>query len=80
MEPDINNDNNEEESKPMTADYSELDSFVIYICMEGSATLSNENGEETTIKAGETILIPASTLQMDIKPGETGVKFLETYV
>lgn len=67
-------------TEPMTADYSELDSFVIYICMEGSATLSNENGEETTIKAGETILIPASTLQMDIKPGETGVKFLETYV
>lgn len=67
-------------TEPMTADYSELDSFVIFICMEGSATLSNENGEETTIKAGETILIPASTLQMDIKPGETGVKFLETYV
>lgn len=67
-------------TEPMTADYSELDSFVIYICMEGSATLSNENGEETTIKAGETILIPASALQMDIKPGETGVKFLETYV
>lgn len=67
-------------TEPMTADYSELDSFVIYICMEGSATLSNENGEETTVKAGETILIPASTLQMDIKPGETGVKFLETYV
>lgn len=67
-------------TEPMTADYSELDSFVIYICMEGSAALSNENGEETTIKAGETILIPASTLQMDIKPGETGVKFLETYV
>ena len=67
-------------TEPMTVDYSELDSFVIYICMEGSATLCNEEGEETTIKAGETILIPATTQQMDVKPGEKGCKFLETYV
>jgi mannose-6-phosphate isomerase len=64
----------------MTADYSELDSFVIYICLEGSANICNEEGEETTIKAGETILIPASTQEAYIKPGENGVKFLETYV
>lgn len=67
-------------TEPMTADYSELDSFVIYICLEGAATLTNNEGEETTIKAGETILIPATTTLMNIQPAEGGVKFLETYV
>jgi len=67
-------------TEPMTTDYSELDSFVIYICLEGTANICNEEGEETTIKAGETILIPASTQEVYIKPGENGVKFLETYV
>lgn len=67
-------------TEPMSVDYSELDSFVIYICMEGDALLVNEEGEETTIKAGETILIPASAQMIEVKPGETGIKFLETYV
>ena len=32
------------------------------------------------IRVGETILIPASTQEIYIKPSEKGVKFLETYV
>lgn len=64
---------------PMTAHYSELDSFVIYICLEGQALLTDADGEETTLRAGETILIPASTTEIHILP-EGNVKFLETYV
>lgn len=66
-------------TEPMAADYSELDSFVIYITLEGSATLINEEGEELTIKAGESVLIPACTQEITIKPNEH-VKFLETFV
>ncbi|MBQ0060822.1 MAG: class I mannose-6-phosphate isomerase [Bacteroidales bacterium] len=66
-------------TEPMAADYSELDSFVIYITLEGSATLINEEGEELTIKAGESVLIPACTKEITIKPNEH-VKFLETFV
>ena len=62
--------------EPMTLDYSELDSFVILIAMKGEGTLT-VNGESTSFRAGETILLPATTQQVQV----TGsVKFLETYV
>lgn len=63
--------------EPMTIDYSELDSFVILIGMKGEASIKDNEGNETTLKAGETILIPATTQCLDI---EGDIKFLETYV
>lgn len=63
--------------EPMTIDYSELDSFVILIGMKGEASIKDNEGNETTLKAGETILIPATTQCLDI---EGNIKFLETYV
>lgn len=63
-------------NEPMLLDYSELDSFVILIAMEGSGTLQVDGGEITTFAAGESILIPA-TAQNVVVTGE--VKFLETY-
>ena len=42
----------------MTMDYSELDSFVIYICMEGSCTVTDNEGHSLEIQAGESILFP----------------------
>lgn len=63
-------------NEPMLLDYSELDSFVILIAMEGSGTLQVDGGEITTFAAGESILIPA-TAQTVAVTGE--VKFLETY-
>ena len=42
-------------------DYSATDSFVIFICLEGNASISI-NGNEETITIGETILVPASTV------------------
>ena len=60
-------------------DYSELDSFVIYICMEGSCTIKDNEGNTIEMQAGESILFPASTQNLEVVPsGE--VKFLETYV
>ena len=63
--------------EPMTLDYSDLDSFVILIGIEGEGTVQTSRGEKTTLAAGETILIPATAKELKI----TGtVKFLETYV
>ncbi len=53
------------------------DSFVIYMCIEGAATLSGYEFEET-ISFGETILIPASLKQFDIIT--KNVKLLEVFI
>ena len=63
--------------EPMTLDYSELDSFVILISLSGSATITDEEGNQTSLKAGETLLVPATAQELKV---EGTVKFLETYV
>ena len=66
-------------SQPMTMDYSGLDSFVIYICMEGSCTIKDDQGNTIGMQAGESVLFPAIIRSLEVTPdGE--VKFLETYV
>ena len=63
--------------QPVTLDYSSLDSFVILIALEGSATLTDENGEQTSLNAGETVLLPATASSVRV---EGCVKFLESYI
>lgn len=63
--------------EPMTLDYSELDSFVILIGLKGSGEITDNEGNTTTLREGETILFPATT--REVKVSGT-VKFLETYV
>ena len=63
----------------MTMDYSELDSFVIYICMEGAAKVIDNEGNEVSMKAGESVLFPATTQNLQVIP-DGQAKFLETYV
>ncbi len=66
-------------TEPMTMDYSELDSFVIYICMKGSCTVTDNEGHSIPLRAGESVLFPATTQNLEVVPdGE--VSFLETYV
>ena len=62
--------------EPMTIDYSDLDSFVILICIEGEGTIS-EGDDISSFRAGNTILLPATTQEITVKGT---VKFLETYV
>ena len=62
--------------EPMLLDYSELDSFVILIGVKGEGTLT-ANGQTTSLRAGETVLIPATTDEVKV---EGTVRFLETYV
>ena len=63
----------------MTIDYSELDSSVIYICMEGTCTVTDGDGNSLELQAGESILFPATTKEVKVTV-EGHVKFLETYV
>lgn len=65
--------------KKFVRDIYELDSFVIYICMEGECTLScNDSAEK--LKKGETILVPAIINQYSIKPANSKVKLLEVHL
>lgn len=58
-------------------DYSSLDSFIIYICVDGSMTIAWEN-ETFTLKKGETILLPA-TIQ-NISLSSRDCQLLEVYL
>lgn len=63
----------------MVRDFEEQDSFVVYICMEGSATLRDSNGYEIRIHQGQTALIPANNKTVAIIPAPKA-KFLEAYI
>lgn len=60
-------------------DYNKLDSFVIYICLDGELQIETESGSET-VQKGETILIPASIENVQLKPLSATVKLLEVYI
>ena len=62
--------------EPMTIDYSDLDSFVILICVNGEGTIT-EGQSTISLRAGETILLPATTKKITISGT---LKFLETFV
>lgn len=66
-------------TEPLMCDYSELDSFVIMICTEGSAQLSDDKDNRISIAQGETVLIPAETENLYIYP-EDKVTLLESWV
>ena len=63
-------------NEPMLLDYSELDSFVVLIALSGECTLSTGDAE-TQLRAGETVLLPATTQTLNVSGT---VKFLETFV
>ena len=66
-------------TEEITCDYSELDSFVIFICVEGSCRLTDNENNGISLQAGETVLLPAATQNVTIVPDQH-VKLLETYV
>ena len=67
-------------TEPLRADYADVDSFAILICYEGQAELTDSEGNTTTLKAGETVLFPATNKWVDIRPlGEGRFSCVETY-
>ena len=59
-------------------DYSELDSFVIHLCMEGGFKLKFDD-ETVEVKKGEALLLPAIFEEVEIYP-KNETKILEVYM
>ena len=57
-------------------DRSMLDSFIVYICLSGSATISIDGGKEE-LTAGELVLIPAEACEVAI---EGTAQLMEVYI
>lgn len=61
-----------------TIDFFKIDSFIVYMCINGTAEI-NANGNKETITKGESILIPAKIKSLIINPLLT-VELLEIYI
>lgn len=65
-------------NEPVTRNYGTLDTFVSYMCLEGSLVIEC-NDEKTVVNKGDTVLIPASVDELGLIPNEE-VTLLEVYV
>lgn len=65
--------------KTIGKDYFQIDSFVIYITLEGNFEIETEAGKEKVGK-GESVLIPASIDLLKLIPLNEKVKLLEVYI
>lgn len=66
-------------NKGMEKNYEELDSFVILLAVEGSFRYSDPNGNSGEIKAGQSLLLPATQKHIGIHPINE-CKVLEIYI
>ncbi len=62
--------------EPMVLDYSELDSFVVLMAVKGSGTLTLPDSQPVSLRAGETVLIPATVQELRV---EGTICFLEVF-
>ncbi len=63
---------------PLMKNYAELDSFVIYVCVDGAFVLLYGD-EKINVQKGESILIPALMSEINIIPAPHA-KILEVYI
>ncbi|HOK51132.1 MAG: type I phosphomannose isomerase catalytic subunit [Bacteroidales bacterium] len=60
-------------------DYGAIDSFVIYMCLEGKFTIETFDSNPVDVTMGETVLIPAEINNLYLKP-QPRSKILEVYI
>ncbi|MBE9466833.1 MAG: class I mannose-6-phosphate isomerase [Bacteroidetes bacterium] len=65
--------------KELEKDYNLIDSFVIYMCIEGSYSIKYNENDEINISKGETVLLPAVIENVSLIPCEK-TKILEVYL
>ncbi len=65
--------------KKILMNYFKLDSFIIYMNLEGEFVIEYEGGTEK-ISKGETVLVPASLEQFRLNPLTKEAKTLEVYI
>lgn len=70
-----------EADKKLSIDHSQTDSFVIMIAYEGEATLTDADNNSLTLRAGQSVMFPATNKGVEVVPTDGG-RFccLETYV
>ena len=66
-------------NKSIEKDYNTLDSFVIYMCLEGKFEIEYYESEKITIEKGETVLIPSVIEHLFLNPVVQS-KILEVYI
>lgn len=59
---------------------SALDSFLVVMCLEGEGRIVDDEGDETSVRRGETVLVPASCRSVRFMPGEGGLKLLTSHL
>lgn len=65
--------------KEIEKDYFKIDSFVIYMCLEGQFTIVYNDDQFVKVKKGETVLLPACFKSIFLIP-EKEAKVLEVYI
>ncbi len=63
----------------MEKDFSDIDSFVIYLCTAGQAVLKADE-QVVEIGMGELVLLPACTNKVSLYPDVQGCELLEVYM
>jgi mannose-6-phosphate isomerase len=66
-------------NRPVERDYVDIDSFVVYMCIEGSFLLNFGEENPLLVKKGHTILLPAIFKDVILEPREE-TRILEVYV
>jgi len=68
-----------EMNQAVEKDYSQLDSFVIYMCLEGPIHIESNMGSEV-LSIGETVLLPATIETVFLHSLNPSAKLLEVYI
>lgn len=66
-------------NRELQRDYSHIDSFVAYMCLDGDFTIESPTGSENVTK-GDTLLLPATLHGVKLTPLSEQASLLEVYV
>ncbi len=65
--------------RPMRLDYSEIDTFKVYMCVDGDVIIETAGNEQVVLSKGETCLIPANIVDVLLHP-KSEATILEVYL
>ncbi|WP_304720902.1 type I phosphomannose isomerase catalytic subunit [uncultured Alistipes sp.] len=66
-------------TRPCEIDLAATDSFLVVICIEGSGTLTDDQGSAMPLRQGETVLVPASVKSLSVSP-QSSIKLLTSRI
>lgn len=66
-------------TRPCEIDLAATDSFLVVMCIEGSGTLTDDQGNTLPVRQGETLLVPASALRLSVATAN-GIKLLTSRI